>query len=360
MKIKSYIMTVIIMMTVITSCRQQGKEQVSPLEDTTSFKELKGERILSDYPFVFPQSLLSTGNGLIVGDARTETLLLAFDSLNDSTPIGIGARGMGPDEFMNRRCMYYNAHDSVLYIHDTVLRRAKYFKYDESRPELTGANTVREISLRDSRANDTRPAGELLVTDLVSGNTMFALVDSTGSVRSRFGIYPGDKSGIEDSTSFAMGHQTILTVNTAGDRAVVAGRNSDWLAFYEISDDGGRLITESMTFESPVEVLSEEDGDTRTVSTRDLADTRTRFTDLIATPRYVYAVYSGSTAKEREDKTAKPMCVLKYDWNGTFIEGFRFAEQTGAKTVTPDDRFIIAVTQGDKDEMILKQFELSN
>lgn len=40
MKIKSYIMTVIIMMTVITSCRQQGKEQVSPLEDTTSFKEL--------------------------------------------------------------------------------------------------------------------------------------------------------------------------------------------------------------------------------------------------------------------------------------------------------------------------------
>lgn len=340
----------ILLLATAVSCKQNTS--YTPLDDRANFVEIKGERLFEDYDFIYPQGLVIAGNTLIVSDLNDKGMLTVMPLSGECNPVFLGSKGLGPGEFLNMRILDYNNADSLLYIHDTVVRKGFLYKYNPDSPELSLDNRTLEIDFSKNRIFDTHPVKNGVVSDVVSEPYMFAMVDYSGDIKSRFGLYPGNNDGMGNPVAFNMSHQTIMTTN-GDDNIVVAGQFCDWIAFYHI-DNEIVLTKEYYTFETPVETESNES----CTSMRKCAETRDCFIELFKTKDYVYAAYRGSTSEERENNTALPTCVLKFTWDGTFVKGYNLAEPAFPMTVTEDNRYIIATAQGEDDNIIIKRFAL--
>lgn len=99
-------------------------------------------------------------------------------------------REEGPNEFMNMRVVRYSDQDSLLFILDTGSRKASYFKFNPENPMLSENNLVKLLDLKSANAHDIQPSKYGLITDVVNGDDLFALLDDNGGVKYTFGKYP--------------------------------------------------------------------------------------------------------------------------------------------------------------------------
>ena len=340
------------------SCSKQLEKQSSVITPD-SFLPISGEQIASGYNMVFPQDIITTGNTLLIYDKVDNGVFVAVDGVSDSVVAYVGTKGVGPCEFLAPRTVRYNASDSSLFVYDSTLRRGRRFSYNCSNPSLSVGNLIKEIDLKTAQVHEVEPIGSnRLATNWVSGNTMFAILDESGNNIYRFGEYPGDKSGMTDSTAFAMAHQTLLAANDDGSRFVAAGRYSDWLAFYKIAPDGASLIKEYFTFDSPVDVNTMSVGGQTAVSMHETTETITTFDQLIPTSDFLFAVYRERHYSDGEPKRKGPTCVLKFNWDGDLKAGYTIEELTGVMTLSQDHKYLITIAPGQGDEIILKRFPL--
>ena len=338
-----------------------GVEEWHPNNERDSFVELNGERMFGDVEFVFPQRLVAIGDILLVQDSNLPggNLIMALHTDSLRPPSYHLSHGLGPGEYMNTRIVDYSASDSCVYIFDAVLSKGRLFRIDPDSVYFSEANMLAEYNMPSSM-NDNHRLSAGLVTDMVTEGKMFILTDSTGTVLTCFGEYPGDKSGIEASPLvFGMAHQVVMATNNAGDRFAAVGRNSDWMVFYSLSDGTPRLINEYYSSESPSVVEDWKSGDEESLSVKMTDDSRTYFTDLIPTTDHVYAVYAGSSQRERRDGQALPVTILKLDWNGNLIKGYIMPEVSGAKAVSQDGKYLYAVVLDQaSDNMVINRYVL--
>ena len=359
--LKQMINVVVSIAAALTMSCSHGVKEWHPDNERDTFVELKGERVFGNVEFIFPQRLVSIGNILLVQDSNLPggNLMMSLHTDSLRQPSYHFSQGLGPDEYMNTRIVDYSASDSTLYIFDAVSSIGRLFRINPDSVFFSETNMLAKYNM-PSLLNDNHRLSAGFVTDMVTGGKMFTLIDSTGNVLTSFGEYPGDKSGIEASPLvFGMAHQVVMATNNPGDRFAAVGRNSDWMVFYSLSDGTPRLIKEFYSSESPYDVEDWNSDDTETLSVNKNEDSRTYFVDLIPTPDHVYAVYAGSSERERRDGQAHPVTILKLDWDGNLIKGYIMPEVSGAKVVSQDEKYLYAVVPDDtSDNMIIKRYLL--
>ena len=70
-------------------------------------------------------------------------------------------------------------------------------------------------------------------------------------------------------------------------------------------------------------------------------ETRYGFTDLVATERYLYGLFSGTSVAERGTPWATPE-VQVYTWDGAYVDSFYLAKAAEAITVDATDTWLYA------------------
>ncbi|MDE6368873.1 MAG: TolB-like 6-bladed beta-propeller domain-containing protein [Muribaculaceae bacterium] len=346
---------------VLDGCNNKTGEY-APLQNRDSFIELKGEQILPDAKFLYPQGLIVAGNSLLVQDNDERGFYTVLNIENGDVLGYIGHQGMGPGEFLNMRNVTYSSVDSTLYVHDNILGKGYYFHFLPDRPVISDLNRVSLIDFRAQNSimvQDTRPISETsVVTNSPAEGNMFSVIDREGRRRYSFGKYPGDNTYISDSITFPMRVQLLMAVSPSYDRFVAAGMHSDWLAFYKVDGDSATLLNEYFSEENQIGIKTLGDEKQIVYSAVYTPETKNYFTDLTSSPSYVYAKYSGNSKADKENGTDKRQCILRFTWDGDFVDGFVLDGQCSCAAVTDDDSRIIGFAAAGEDEVILKEYKL--
>ena len=182
---------------VLGGCNNKTGEYV-PLQNRDNFIELKGEQILPDAKFLYPQGLIVAGNSLLVQDNDERGFYTVLNIENGDVLGYIGHQGMGPGEFLNMRNVTYSSVDSTLYVHDNILGKGYYFHFLPDRPVISDSNRVSLIDFRAQNSimvQDTRPISKTsVVTNRPADGNMFSFIDREGRRRDSYGKYPGDNT----------------------------------------------------------------------------------------------------------------------------------------------------------------------
>lgn len=347
-----------IVATVLASCGRDANWH--PVNDRDSFIEIEGKDVLQGVELSYPLDLIAVGKTMLIQDRNLpdDNMLMAIDLDGENAPTYLARMGMGPGEFLNTRIVDYFPEDSCLYIFDSSFSRGRFYKISPDSVVASEDNMIAEYKFPFESIGDNHPVVGGFATNSVGDGMMFAIVDTAGQAVARFGKYPGDNTGIDNPGKFFMGHQTVIAANRNRGRFVAGGSTSDWLAFYSIDGERPELIKEYFSFESPVDVTETHSEKTAIVSSRDNENTRKCFRAMLPAKDNVFAVYSGNSQHDRDNGTALPTVLMKFDWDGNFIKGYELPKGLGAKTVTEDGKYLYAVCFDDNDNPSIKRFEL--
>ncbi len=356
----SFLMTIIYAIT-LGSCIN-NTAIYPPLMDRDNFSELKGEIIYPKIDLLYPNGLVFAGNCLLIRDKDPQGFYKVLN-LNDGNITGyMGQEGLGPGEFISMTTVKYCDLDSSIYVHDNALGKGYYFKFSPEGSFLSDSNKIGLINFRSPQSilvQDTQPLSRTtVVTNSPADGNVFSVLDSLGRRLSSFGKYPGDNSFIYDSITFPMRVQLLMDVNDKRDRFVTAGRHSDWLAFYKVDKDEVTLINEYFSRENQIMVEYNDDGRQSVYSAQYTPETIKFFTGLFSSPSYIYARYSGNSESDYDNGTYKQQCILRFTWDGDFVDGYVLDRPCGSLVVTDDDSKIIGITNGEDDERLLIEYPL--
>lgn len=324
---------------------------------------IEGKQILKGRSLGYTECIKLIGNKVVVQCLDGRYFNTAIDLAEKEPDVNWGLKGNGPNEFLNMRTITYINSDSILYIHDSSSCKAAYYKVNPDSIAISAQNLVKTIDLKSSNVFDTQPSQYGLVTNYVTDGKMLTSIREDGEASYSFGEYPGDRTGIEDPIVFGMGHQTLICTNPQGNKLVVAGRTSDWLSFYELKNDGANLIKDNYGGESSVDIGVDGTGDNRTVSMNSASETKICFYELNSSENYLYATYVGLRKEDIRNISRNGgklnFYILRYDWDGNFVDGYVMTDKMVSLTVDPNDDFIIAAIQDDNYDCIIKQYPLN-
>lgn len=345
----------------LVGCERENQFEI--LNNLDELPVIEGEQILKDRSLGYTERIKLIGDKLVVSCFDGQYFNTAIDLAEKEPDVNWGLKGNGPNEFLDMRTITYINRDSILYIHDSSSRKASYYKVNPDSLAISTQNLVKTIDLKTSNVFDTQPSQYGLVTNYVTDGKMLTSIREDGEASYSFGEYPGDIIGIEDPIVFGMRHQTLICTNPQGDKLVVAGRTSDWLSFYELKNDGASLIKDNYGGESSVYIEEDGAGDNRTVSMNDTPETKICFYELNSSENYLYATYVGLTREDIRKKYSNDgklnFYILRYDWDGNFVDGYVITDKMVSLTVDPNDAFIIAAIQDDNNDCIVKQYPLN-
>ena len=115
-------------------------------------------------------------------------------------------------------------------------------------------------------------------------------------------------------------NQTLMAVKPDQSRFAAAGYSNDQLVFYKAEKSGVPQKTrEYFTFDADVETMTHEYG----VRVINKPETVSAYMCLYPTDKYLYASYKGRTIEEMMNPDIEKVnYILKFDWDGKFIEGY--------------------------------------
>ncbi len=321
--------------------------------DMEDFMEIHGIPILEEAEILNPQNITAVDSGILLQDYHDPYFLQFYQNSADSEPQQLAVKGNGPNEFVNIRNIYFNPIVSQLFIYDNQQRRAISHK-------ISGKNKVIEVdsssmvSLSKCKGYEIAPLKDGYVTNGVFSGKPFARLDHDGNVMNTFGSFPVDSVEITDPIAFFLVYQNMIITNPQGTRLVAASYLSDWLSFYDLAD-GDRLIKEYFTY--PPKVTTKQPDKTTTSVVMD-DETKSTFTCLAATEEHFYALYDGRTEKELRDNKFESKFILKFNWNGDFVEGYKVNDRLSCFSVTNDDSRILGIVYSDDGEPSIMEYRI--
>ncbi|MCM1093937.1 MAG: TolB-like 6-bladed beta-propeller domain-containing protein [Lachnospiraceae bacterium] len=344
-----YFFSAIVALSVITSCNQS--DSAKDTFDYSSFPIITGEEILTDADILNPKDILAVEKGVIIDDYNDTCFLAYYSNLDVKTPQYIARKGQGPFEFINTRNCYYNPLTECLFLNDTQRKKAQTFKISSDKILLDSSSIISTVDFLPIRGGEVTPLGSKFVTEGVFGNKLLALVDSDGTLLQTFGEYPGDTTNIQDRHSFGLINQFRIIANPQGTRLVAAGAYSDWLAFYDMTGDNLKVINERFTF-SP-KAKTEKPNQYVTVLKSDDNDI-CNYKRLSATPNHVYLLYDGRTQAEIDEGVKKPKTILKLNWDGELVAGYRVNDRLFCISASEDDRALYGLIKRNGEGAVVK------
>lgn len=347
-KLRYFGITIVVFVITISCSRSDSPKETF---DYSAFPIITGEEILIDADILNPQNILAVKDGLLINDINDTCFFAYYSNLDVKTPQYIAHQGQGPFEFINTRNCYYNPLNKSLFLNDTQQKKSQTFNIGADKISFDSTTVISSVNLRPIGGQETIPLGSRFVSDGVFGDKMMALVDSDGTFLQAFGEYPGDTTGINDRYAFALINQFSMVANPQGTRLVIAGWYSDWLAFYDMTVDSPKVINERFSFEPKAKIKKT---DQYTISLKEDKNDIQNYTHLSATSNHVYILYDGRTKAEIDDGVKKPTYILKLNWDGELVAGYRVNDRLYSISASEDDSTIYGLITRNGEDAVME------
>lgn len=138
--------------------------------------------------------------------------------------------------------------------------------------------------------------------------------------------------------------QGTLAMNPDCDRIVTASYNIDNLRFFRTNGDKGD-IEQTKHFQTH-KPLFKNDSEKTSYSIAWNMENRQGYNALATTPRYVYALYNGHTAKEERSYFCREVRV--FDWEGNPVRRLMLPHDAWSIYVSEDDKQMWTISYGDQ------------
>lgn len=322
--------------------------------DLADFKVIEGTEIMTDADLLNPDGLVAIDSGILVSDYQDQYLLQYYRTYEDSDPQYLAEKGSGPNEFINTRNIYYNPVTDALTIYDGALKNITTYPVNDN-VILDDDESYHRINVADIGVYEIMPLKSGFIGTGVFSGRPFVRINQEGDKISDFGSFPVDSTEIKDPFAFHLIFQSRIIANPQGTRMVSASPYCDWLAFYEINSDSGRLIKEYYSYPPKVKAEKPDTHTTHAILDSDCIHT---YRHLSSTDNYVYLLYDGRTERDIKDKKFTSRYIMKYTWDGEFVDGYRFDEKIYDFTVTNDDSIIIGLVACGDDDVIIKSYNI--
>ena len=300
MRRRHILLSYAILLLLIAGCGR-NEEKLFPFED---FRRLEGRAVCEDMLVGRPSRLTVIDSLLIFSDKLDDRLVTIANPKSGESRRAVFT-GRGPGEMMMIRRIYRDD-DGRIFLFDINTHKIISYSADKSYQELLSPNTrLGETAFSyDEVPYEVITFGDGYIANGNFDGRQFSLLDGDGRSTGYFGVYPGNNDDVGSGDAFFMKNQTLMAVKPDQSRFAAAGYSNDQLVF---------------SYDSNIEVMGNEHG-TRAMHT---PETRSAYLCLYPTDKYLYASYNGRTIAEMTVPDAsKDIYILKFDWDGKFIEGY--------------------------------------
>ena len=260
-------------------------------------------------------------DSLLIYTDKFEGKLITVLNLNTGSYRRVLSVGRGPGETMMIRRIYRDD-DGRIFLFDVNTHKIISYSADESYQELLSPRTcLGETTFSfDEVPYEVIPFGDGYIANGNFDGRQFSLLDGNGRSTGYFGVYPGNNDDVGSGDAFFMKNQTLMAVKPDQSRFAAAGYSNDQLVFYKAEKSGVPQKTrEYFTFDADVETMTHEYG----VRVINKPETISAYMCLYPTDKYLYASYKGRTIEEMMNPDIEKVnYILKFDWDGKFIEGY--------------------------------------
>ena len=300
-----------------SGCRSNRQEAF----DFAGFRRLEPHVIENDLLVGRPSRPMILDSLLIYTD-KFEGRLITVLNLNTGSYRRVLSSGRGPGEMMMIRRISYDSKDKTIRLFDNNANRLTTFSATRSFSDLFSVSSIEDVIdfSYDNVPFEMAPFGDGYIANGNFDGRQFSLLDGDGRSTGYFGVYPGNNDDAGSGDAFFMKNQTLMAVKPDQSRFAAAGYSNDQLVFYKAEKSGiPQKAREYFSYDSNIEVMGNEHG-TRAMHT---PETRSAYLCLYPTDKYLYASYNGRTIAEMTVPDAsKDIYILKFDWDGKFIEGY--------------------------------------
>ena len=289
--------------------------------DFAGFRRLEPHVIENDLLVGRPSRPMILDSLLIYTD-KFEGRLITVLNLNTGSYRRVLSSGRGPGEMMMIRRISYDSKDKTIRLFDNNANRLTTFSATRSFSDLFSVSSIEDVIdfSYDNVPFEMAPFGDGYIANGNFDGRQFSLLDGDGRSTGYFGVYPGNNDDAGSGDAFFMKNQTLMAVKPDQSRFAAAGYSNDQLVFYKAEKSGVPQKTrEYFTFDADVETMTHEYG----VRVINKPETVSAYMCLYPTDKYLYASYKGRTIEEMMNPDIEKVnYILKFDWDGKFIEGY--------------------------------------
>ena len=316
MRRRHILLSYAILLLLIAGCGR-NEEKLFPFED---FRRLEGRAVCEDMLVGRPSRLTVIDSLLIFSDKLDDRLVTIANPKSGESRRAVFT-GRGPGEMMMIRRIYRDD-DGRIFLFDINTHKIISYSADKSYQELLSPNTrLGETAFSyDEVPYEVITFGDGYIANGNFDGRQFSLLDGDGRSTGYFGVYPGNNDDVGSGDAFFMKNQTLMAVKPDQSRFAAAGYSNDQLVFYKAEKSGVPQKTrEYFTFDADVETMTHEYG----VRVIHKPETVSAYMCLYPTDKYLYASYKGRTFEEMMNPDIEKVnYILKFDWDGKFIEGY--------------------------------------
>ena len=316
MRRRHILLSYAILLLLIAGCGR-NEEKLFPFED---FRRLEGRAVCEDMLVGRPSRLTVIDSLLIFSDKLDDRLVTIANPKSGESRRAVFT-GRGPGEMMMIRRIYRDDYGRI-FLFDINTHKIISYSADKSYQELLSPNTrLGETAFSyDEVPYEVITFGDGYIANGNFDGRQFSLLDGDGRSTGYFGVYPGNNDDAGSGDAFFMKNQTLMAVKPDQSRFAAAGYSNDQLVFYKAEKSGVPQKTrEYFTFDADVETMTHEYG----VRVINKPETVSAYMCLYPTDKYLYASYKGRTIEEMMNPDIEKVnYILKFDWDGKFIEGY--------------------------------------
>lgn len=334
------------------SCaRAEDNKVYFPAEN---MKKVSFKPVFSDVFIGIPRDFYIIENNLLILDMYEGKHITLIDLKNSSEAKRIANKGQGPNEFLRIGNLSYDSTAGVLHVFDEYARNLSSYNVEERKIVFNDENLKQKVHLSNT-TYDVIPFGNNFVANGNFNGKQFVLLDEHGGIKDEFGVYPGKKDAINMGMAYYLMNQNRLIANPQGTHFAAAGFMNDQLVFYKKEGNTVKKIKEYFNYDSEVTPSIQKQGNGQLYGFSENDNTMRAYIDVYATDNYMYALYIG-LSKSDLGKGDHPCYILKFDWNGNFIEGFKSNMLILSFAVDESNRKIYAVTRpwGDNESILVE------
>lgn len=301
-------------------CNRGGEKGNLPftIDDAVS---LQGEVIFEEQFWGNPARFYVLDSLLFVAD-KYDGKHLTILNLNTGQEKRAIDFGDGPEDLMQVRDISYNKQTGALTLWDSRLKKVSAYSVEGDTIYRRDAERISREDYNIARVYDVIPfSGGYISNGCFVNGEQFVWLNK-GKEPVFFGEYPGDKTGIEIGGTFFLKTQTIMAANPNQEYFAAAGVFDDQLVFYRQVGEGFQKTKEYFSIDSQVETRYNKQGNRESFSSSITPETIHAYQALYPTESYLYAAYWGISEKELDEQSERATYIMKFDWNGTFCEGY--------------------------------------
>ncbi len=320
--------------------------------------KMRNIRFSPVFPDVFigiPRDLYIIENNLLILDEYEGKQLTLVDLQAPSNVKRIGSKGQGPNEFLRISNLSYNPVTEVVHVFDEYARRQSSYSVNNRRIFFNDAN-LRGKTLLANTVYNVIPLGNSFVANGNFNGKQFALLNEKSEIVEEFGVFPGNKDAINSGFAFYLLNQNRLIVNPQETHFAAAGFMNDQLVFYKKEGNSVTKLKEYFNYDTEATPTVRNQGNGNLYSFSENDNTMRAYVDVYATEKHLYALYLGLSNADLERGGNQPCYILRFDWNGKFMGGYKSDFLLMAFAVDEANKKIYAVTRpsGDSESMLVE------